>query len=54
MEDTPKIHDVRNDSDVHSSDRVGDELGRLIDTAKRNDLCCKRSDDGCLCSVARE
>ena len=54
MEDTPKIHDVRNDTDVHTSGREGDELGRLIDTAKRNDLCCKRSDDGCLCSVARQ
>ncbi len=54
MEDTPKIHDVRNDGDVHSRDRVGDEFGRLIDTAERYDLCCKRSDDRGLCSVARE
>ena len=54
MEDTPKIHDVRDDDNVHSGDRVGHELGRIVDTAKRNDLCCKRSDDGRLCSMARE
>ena len=54
MEDTPKIHDVRDDDNVHSGDRVGHESGRLEYSAERNDLCCKRSDDGCLRSMARK
>lgn len=54
MEDTPKIHDVRDDSNVHSGDRVGHEFGRLEHSAERNDFSGQRSDDGGLCSMARE
>lgn len=54
MENTTEIHDVRNDGDVHSRDRVGDEFGRLEHPAERDDISGQRSDDRGLRSVARE
>ena len=54
MEDTTQIYDVRNDGDVHSRDRVGDESGRLEHPAERDDISGQRCDDGCLRSMARK
>jgi len=54
MEDTPKIHDVRDDDNVHSGDRVGHKSGRLEYSAERDDIRGQRCNDGCLRSMARK
>lgn len=54
MENTTQIHDVRNDGDVHSRDRVGNESGRLEHPAERDDISGQRSNDGCICGMARK
>ena len=54
MEDTPKIHDVCDDDNVHSGDRVGHESGRLEHSAERDDISGQRRNDGCICGLARK